>query len=312
MKSKNNDFRLRIGGFVQYDINWLNPDMHLEVPPSVGGIGPDPNSTQIRRARLTFDGTMYEVFDFRFEFDLANDITPAAPTAGQPVADSPAVTDLWVQWTHIPLLGAIRVGNQKEALGMEHLQAPPDLSFLEPSYLFDMLFGPFNNGFNPGVAILNSTADKRMTWEIGLWGNNSDPFGYSINNDWAFSGRTTYLLFYDEPSNGRYLWEIGASGSLRQPDEGTVRLRDRGDIRSGPPGILNPIYADTGLMQSDQQDILRRRNLCAVWSLVTTGRVRRHLGGRRSAAAFTSGGARVERHSLFPRGLCRTVVLFDR
>ena len=255
LKSKNGDFRLRIGGFAQYDFSWLDPEAHLTVPPAVGGIGPDPDSTQIRRARLTMDGTMYEVFDFRFEFDLANDITPAVPSAGQPVASSPALTDLWVQWTHIPVIGAIRVGNQKEALGLEHLEAPTDLSFLEPSYLFDLLFGPFNTGFNPGVAILNSTTDKRMTWELGVWGNNSDPFGYSIGNDWALSGRSTYLLYYDEPTQGRYLWEIGASGSVRTPDEGLVRLRDRGDIRSGPPGVLNPIYADTGALQSDQQDI---------------------------------------------------------
>ena len=185
LKSKNGDFRFHLGGLVQYDISWLNPEPFLEASPAVGGIGPDPNSTQIRRARITLDGTFYEVFDFRFEIDMANFITPAAPSAGQPVADSPALTDAWVQWTHLPVIGAIRVGNQKEALGLEHFEAPKDLSFLEPSYLFDMLFGPFNFGFNPGVAILNSTEDQRMTWEIGVWGNNSDPFGYSIGNDWC-------------------------------------------------------------------------------------------------------------------------------
>jgi hypothetical protein len=97
-----------------------------------------------------------------------------------------------VDFCHTTLVNqapSIRAGNQKEALGLEHLEAPTDLSFLEPSYLFDLLFGPFNSGFNPGVAILNSTTDKRMTWELGVWGNNSDPFGYSIGNDWAHSGR---------------------------------------------------------------------------------------------------------------------------
>ena len=95
LKSKNGDFRLRLGGFVQYDIDWLDPESHLEAPPAVGGIGRDPNSTQIRRGRITFDGTFYEVFDFRVEFDLANEsrrlqrrrgnrslIHPPSPTSG--------------------------------------------------------------------------------------------------------------------------------------------------------------------------------------------------------------------------------------
>jgi phosphate-selective porin OprO/OprP len=269
LKSKNGDFRLKIGGLVQYDINWFDPDSHLEVSPTVGGTGPIRDSTEIRRARITLDGTMYEVFDFRVEFDLANDVTPASATTGQPVADSPALTDLWVQWTHLPVIGIIRAGNQKEAMGLEHLQAPKDLSFLEPSYLNDMLWGPFNGGFNPGVAILNNADDQRMTWEVGVWGNNSNPFGYSIGEDWAFTGRTTYLLYYDEPTQGRYLWEVGTSGSARIPDEGTVRIRTRGDIRSGPPGVLNPIYADTGVMEADQQNIFALETFAqwGPWSL---------------------------------------------
>ena len=47
------------------------------------------------------------------------------------------------------MLGAIRVGNQKEAMGLEHLMAPKDLSFLEPSYLFDMLWGPLTEDSTP-------------------------------------------------------------------------------------------------------------------------------------------------------------------
>ena len=80
--------------------------------------------------------------------------------------------------------------------------------------------GAVNGGFNPGVAILNSAFEQRLTWEIGVWGNDSNPFGYSIGNDWAFTGRTTYLLFYDEPSKGRYLWEIGDQEMRGHPTKG--------------------------------------------------------------------------------------------
>lgn len=255
-KSKHGDFRFRLGGLLQFDTSWLDTDPALLAPPAVGGIGSNPDSMQIRRARITFDGTYYEVIDFRFEYDFANFISPASPSAGQPVVDTPGLTELWAQWTQIPVVGTIRVGNQKEPLGLEHVEPIKYLSFIEPSYLFDMVFGPFNLGFSPGVQVLNCTQDQNWAWQYGVFGNNTDGFGYSIHDDWAATARATHLLWYDEPSQGRYMWDVGVSGSVRTPDEDLVRLRTRGNIRSGPPGVLNPIYADTGSLGSDEQDIL--------------------------------------------------------
>ena len=39
-------------------------------------------------------------------------------------------------------------------------------------------------------------------------------------------------------------------------DENLDRLRVRGDIRSGPPGVFNPIYADTGSLGRRMQQII--------------------------------------------------------
>ncbi len=268
-KSKHGDFRFRVGGLLQFDTSWLDTDSALLVPPASGGIGSNPDSMQLRRARIAFEGTYYEVFDFKFEFDLANFVAPAAPSAGQPVVSTPAETELWVQWTHLPILGTVRAGNQKEPLGLEHVESIKYLSFIEPSYLFDMVFGPFNLGFSPGVQVLNWSEDQDWTWQYGVFGNNTDGFGYSIDNDWAATARTTYLLWYDEPSQGRYMWDVGISGSVRTPDEDFVRLRTRGNIRSGPPGVLNPIYADTGNLGSDEQDIIAVETFAqyGAWSL---------------------------------------------
>jgi phosphate-selective porin OprO and OprP len=128
--------------------------------------------------------------------------------------------------------------------------------FLERSYLQDVVFGPFTNGFSPGISTYNWTEDERATWAIGWFGNSSDVFGYSLGNDYALTGRATWLPYYDELTQGRYLWHVGASASTRGPDEGLVRLRTRGDIRSGPPGTVNPIYADTRDMQADSQQLV--------------------------------------------------------
>jgi phosphate-selective porin OprO/OprP len=268
-RSKNGDFRFHPGGLIQFDSSFLNTERDLLVPPAAGGIGSNPDSMQLRRARICLEGTAYEVFDFKFEWDFANFVAPAAPSAGQPVVSTPGMTEVWVQMTQIPYLGIVRVGNQKEPLGLEHVESIRSLSFIEPSYLFDLVFGPFNLGFSPGVQVLNWSDDQETTWQYGVFGNDSDGFGYSLNNDYAFTGRATHLLWYDEPSNGRYLWEVGVSGSARTPDEDAVRLRTRGDIRSGPPGVLNPIYADTGGLLSSQQDVLAFETFAQAgpWSL---------------------------------------------
>lgn len=256
LKNASGDYRIHIGGASNFDINAFDTDPELEVPRDVGGIGPNPDSMQIRRARITIDGTFYEVFDFKTEFEFANFLVPAAPTTQAPVANSPGFTDFWLQWKKLPVVGHVRAGNQKEPLGMEHMMSYKATDFNERSYLQDMVFGPFNNGFNPGISVFNFSEDQRFTWAIGGFGNNSDPWGYSIGDDWALTGRLTYLLAYDEPSNGRYLWEVGGYGSVRKPDEDIVRLRTRGNIRSGPPGSFNPIYADTSNVFAAQQEIL--------------------------------------------------------
>ncbi len=256
LKNATGDYRIHIGGATNFDINAFDTDPFLEVPHVDGGIGPNPDSMQIRRGRITIDGTFYEVIEFKTEYEFANFLTQAQPNVQAPVANSPGFTDFWIQWKKLPVVGNIRAGNQKEPLGMEHMMSFKFTDFSERSYLQDMVFGPFNNGFNPGISMFNISDDERWTWAIGGFGNNSDPWGYSIGDDWALTGRTTYLLYYDEPSNGRYLWEIGAAGSVRKPDEDIVRIRTRGNIRSGPPGAINPIYADSGNILASQQEIL--------------------------------------------------------
>jgi phosphate-selective porin OprO/OprP len=265
LRTKNKDFRVHIGGRTQFDMSAFGNDPELTVPREVGGIGPQPNSVQLRRARLRIDGTMYEVFDWAAEYDFANALANALPqNPGQPVAITPVITDLWITWTQLPTLGNVRVGNVKEPIGMEHIQSSRWLDFIERSFWQDAIFGPFNNGFNPGFYAFNWTDDEMGTWAGGVFANNSDPFGYSIGDDWALTGRVTRLLYYDEPSQGRYLWHVGVSGSVRKPDEDLVRVRTRGNIRSGPPSVLNPIYGDTGTMLADRHELVGMET-AAVW-----------------------------------------------
>jgi phosphate-selective porin OprO/OprP len=169
----------------------------------------------------------------------------------------------------LPYLGNFSVGNQREPMGMEHLISDVNLPFLERSYLRDAIWGPFNNGYTPGMSFFNNWGeDFAGTWAVGMFSNQADSFGYGIGDETAETGRITWLPYYDEPSNGAYLLHFGISGSTRRPDNGQVRVRTRGDIRSGPPGVLNPIYADTGSIASNAQNIAGAET-AIVWGSLT-------------------------------------------
>ncbi len=245
-QTPNKDFRFHLGGVVQFDINYFDNPPGIQAAPAVGGIGPQPDSMDIRRLRLRMDGTMYEVFDYFFQVDFANMVTPAgSPNVQSPATTSPAFDEMYINWGQIPYIGNLRFGNIKEPMGFEHMMTDSQLPFMERSYLQDFVFGPFNGGYSPGIEMIDVRQDLKGTFSLGWFGADDNQFGFSLGNDYAVTGRLTWCPYYDQPSDGAYMMHFGIAGSDRSTDEGFVRFRDRGDIRSGPPGILNPIYVDT-------------------------------------------------------------------
>lgn len=278
IQSANKDFRVHVGGVTQFDTALFDNDPALLRGTSFGGIGPgsvtssQPDSLDIRRLRLRVDGTMYEVVDWVVQVDFANFVTPSGTVSVQsPASTNPSFNEIYINWGQLPVLGNFKAGNFKEPIGFEHLQTDSLTPFMERSYLQDFVFGPFNGGYTPGFDFYNWNEDQSMTWAIGLFGNNSDNFGFSLGNDYAGTARLTWCPYYDGPTDGRYVMHFGASGSVRGADENLDRLRVRGDIRSGPPGILNPIYADTGSMGASLQDIVSTEMAFVVGSFSVVG-----------------------------------------
>ena len=217
---------------------------------------------------------MYEFYDWAAEYDFVNQINvnnetyPTERDAG-PLT---AVTDLWLQLREIPILGTVRVGNQKDPFGYEHLTSSRWLNFMERSFSQDAFEGPFNNGFLPGIQILNSNEEGDIAWQVGEFKNTTNPFGFNNSSGGSMTvGRLIFLpVFEDE---GRKLLHLAISGRTMEPrrqytsfDNETglptgdpinaVRFRSRGSIRNGPPGPLNSIYADSGLLQGSWQNMI--------------------------------------------------------
>ena len=274
-ESGNKDFRVKIGGRTQVDAVTFSAGTGPTQPANQGGLDPSlANTVNLRRARFRMEGRMYEMYDWAAEYDFANELNVNNETFPTERDSGPitAVTDLWLQVREIPLLGTVRVGNQKDPFGYEHLMSSRWLNFMERSYGQDAFEAPFNNGFAPGIQLLNSNEEGDFGWQVGQFKNVTNPFGFSNSNGGSMTvGRLVYLpVFEDE---GRKLLHLGLSGRTMEPrrqytsfDKTTglpngpeiaaVRFRSRGDIRNGPPGPLNSIYADSGVLQGSWQNMV--------------------------------------------------------
>lgn len=248
--SNDESFRVHVGGRVQVDgVAFERSDLVL------GGVGTQ-DAVDFRRARIRVDGTMYENMTWAAEFDFVNGQNfepsdPAAPLSpfGGNVGNVVAPTDLWFALNEVPYLGVVRIGNQKEPIGMEHLCSSRFLDFMERSYLQDAFYGPFNNGFTPGLSLLQVNEATTVTASLGIYKNVENVFAYNTGNgECALTGRLTCVpLASDDDAR---LLHLGCAVSLRGFDQendittGNLRIRSRASLRNGP-GPLNPHLADT-------------------------------------------------------------------
>jgi len=274
-QSANKDFRVKVGGRTQVDAVSFTAAPGPNQLPNQGGLDPElADTVDLRRARFRIEGRMYELYDWACEYDFVNQINvnnevfPTERDSG-PLT---AVTDLWLQLRELPVLGTLRVGNQKDPYGYEHLTSSRWLNFMERSFAQDAFEGPFNNGFLPGIQVFNNNEEGNLAWQVGEFKNVTNPFGFSNSTGGSMTvGRFVWLpVFEDE---GRKLLHLAISGRTMEPrrqytrfDPVTglpigepiiaTRFRSRGSIRNGPPGPLNSIYADSGLLQATWQNMI--------------------------------------------------------
>ena len=249
---------VRIGGLVQLDNTAYAATAGPMQPIDQAGLAPPlSDAVNFRRARLRVDGRRGDQFDWAAEYDFVNQINannqidPLWPSQGP----YPALTDLWLRMSDVPVLGALRVGNQKDPFGYEHLSSCRYLDFMERSFCQDAFVGPFNDGFVPGISARNGTTDGLLGWEAGGFVNTAAPFGFSDFAGGSMTvGRVVWVPTYED--DGHRLLHIGLAGRTMQPRNGLVRFRSRGGLWNGPPGPENAIYADSGVLAGSWQNML--------------------------------------------------------
>jgi phosphate-selective porin OprO/OprP len=246
LQSKDGDFRVHVGGRLEFDYGWNMANKTVQFGP--GGIGELEDGALFRRARIQIDGTLYQHFEFMAEFDFANSIEnddePSAQTVG-----SPSFTNVWIGVKDLPVLGTLRVGWMKEPLGFEHLTGSNWYNFMERSPGSDSL-----SATSPGVLVRNHTPDERMTWWLGVFHAQNDNFGFGVGDgQYAYTGRITWLPWYE--NEGEELLHLGVGASHRHLANDQITLHGRPSVRT-EPGALLPALADTGTIGGTSADVL--------------------------------------------------------
>jgi phosphate-selective porin OprO/OprP len=253
LASEKKEFDLHVGGLGMIDAVWLMGPHSVFLAPggSTSGVG-NAQATQLRRAILQADGTIYEQFDFFIQFDFANasnDNSGLQPPSFGNLTSSPAPHNIWMQVRDVPVLGYVRIGNQNKPIGIESNTSAANLSFMERSDNQDAFYAPFDNGFALGITAQSWTESERLTWRYGIFQPATNVFGVALNK-YTVGARVTALPWYE--GGGEALMHVGLGywgGSIVQD-----QLRDRvRPLLRNAPGFAVPVLADTAELPGNKQ-----------------------------------------------------------
>jgi phosphate-selective porin OprO/OprP len=258
-ETANKDFRIHIGAKFQNDFAWFAPDTNLRNAFPAGtpaSPGPGPNAwndgSDLRRARIHMDGTLWEQFDFVFEYEFAQtqQVTSSGATLATVSATGP--TDVYVDAKDVPYVGHIRLGHFKEPFSLEDYGTNDiNLTFLERSAASDA----FSPNRNYGVMVWNDPFEQRVVYGFGAFTENTNTnignaFDYATGS-YAYTGRIAFNPWYE--NDGACVLFFGGAYSYRIYDSTSAlnryRFATRIPIRVGSPIILDT----TSLVANDSE-----------------------------------------------------------
>ncbi len=210
-RSDNGAFDFHVGGRLMYDNNffWQQPQLQKSTTQNAAmakvsglgaGMGDLEDGSFVRRARFVSDGTCYEVFEWKVEFDVEN-------------YDDIAFDEMYVGVKKVPFFDTIRIGQEHVPFGLEAYSSSRWLETLERSPLFDS----FYQEFAPGLFWNKDWLDSRVTTQamIGRIDNynqfNGDSFG---DGRLAYTARISMLPIFED--NGRELLHLAMDYQWRK------------------------------------------------------------------------------------------------
>ena len=148
------------------------------------------------------------------------------------------------------MIGNIRVGHFKECFGLEQLTSDNYTTFMERSIDDEGAFVP---GRNDGIMVFDWTKDERATWAVGAFTNQT---GFDQPPTFQFdhggldvASRGTYLVWYDEGSNGRGVFHTGLDFAYRSAPN------DIAIMAAKPESAFAPAVINLNLPNVDHWDV---------------------------------------------------------
>ena len=143
-------YKLRLGGYVQADGRFFVNDDNR-------GDGPKTNLTDnftIRRARVQLDGSFYDLFDFRLQYDFGG--------------ATPQLVDAYVTTKIDPAL-RITAGHFKAPFGLEFLQTDTNCAFVERGLPTNLV--PWRD---TGVQVGGDLWNGAVNYAVGIFSGTTD------------------------------------------------------------------------------------------------------------------------------------------
>ena len=239
---------VEVHGVFQADSGWFHQsDNNITTINDLDGPGNGNirDGADFRRARLSANGAVLPNMNYFFQMDFA-------------FFGRPTFTDVWMEFTKVPVLGNIRVGQWKQPFSLEVVSSFRYTTFAERSVMFQA-FTPFRH---LGVGFWNYSEDERMTWAASVYRPGQDQYGGSLSDvgGYAGVGRITALPWWEDNGN-RYL-HLGAAYNYVSPKDKSAQFRTIPEYYVGEqtgftpagtsgvkePGPFNgtPPFVDTG------------------------------------------------------------------
>jgi phosphate-selective porin OprO and OprP len=230
LKVRTNDgnFDMKIGGRIHADM------LYMQAQSKLGNfLGRDYdhyNNTGFRRVRLYSEGTVFENFFYKTQFDFSDAAV--------------SLKGVYMGMKDIPYIGQVRLGQFKEPMGLERLTSSNNITFMERA--LPNILAP---GWQWGAEVSNNWFDRRVTAATGLFKNSDNDSGNlnsADSNEWNWTSRVTALPLYGE--DGKQLIHLGASYSFRIPDSHRI------DFDAVPEMRTNEDFVNTRNFGADTEN----------------------------------------------------------
>ena len=192
ISSDDGKFETILGGRLQVDASWYDQDNV-----DLGG-----NGTEFRRARLFVEGTMYDVWGYKAQYDFAGNET--------------TMKDAYISYSGYP--AKLKIGQFKQPFGLEELTSSKYITFIERSLPTEA----FATSRRIGAGA--SYAADHYTWAASLYGREEgDDTQGDGDEGWGVGARLTWAPWNEKTR----VLHFGAAGAWENPNDNAMRFRAR-------------------------------------------------------------------------------------